>query len=152
MHDSKSARCPECGAALGDGTSCLDNLHDLLALESQLPDGPDLLSHFYAVSSYNLQHPGSMRLSADALKGLRATLADVLDGRITLGEARRRAHEGARTLGRVTRRAGDVVIVWDVTQWPITVKDICDGGRVDYAFRVERWARSVLKLLPSQER
>src|SRR5262245_5473515 len=124
MHKSALSKCPECGAGIVAGGSCQENFHDLLALESQLPNGPDLLAHFYAVSSYNLQHPASMRLTADALEGLRATVADVLDGKIMLEQARRRASRGARASGRVTRRGHDPIVAWGVASWPITVKDI----------------------------
>jgi hypothetical protein len=152
MSGSVSLRCPECGAPVPEGGSCADHFHELLTLEWCLPGGPDPLAHFYAVSSYNLQHPIRMGLREDALEGLRAAVADVLGGTITLEEVGRLGRRAAQAAGRVTRRDGDRVVVWGVTDWPITVKDVCEGGSVDYAVRVERWARSVQELLPARKR
>src|SRR5438067_13288169 len=94
-----SNSCPECGAPVPIGGSCLDNFHALLLLESQVPGGPGALPHFYAVASYGLQHPDSMNYTAAALAGLRMSTADALRGRATSDASRRRpghGDEGAR--------------------------------------------------------
>ena len=145
-----TSKCPECGGTLAKGKSCQDSFHDLLALESQLPHGPDLLAHFYAVSSYNLQHPQSMRLTEEALEGLRSTVGEMLDGSITLEQARRRARRGAAIAGRVTRRGSDPVINWGITDWPVTVIDVIQGGVTGYGDSVQRWARSIRELLSAR--
>ena len=139
--------CPECGAPVPDGGSCRDNFHALLLLESEIPGGPGSLPHFYAVASYGLQHPDSMNYTAAVLAGLRATLADVLDGRTTLTEVRRRGRRAFDGPVRVTRRAGETAGRWDVGNWPMTVADVCAGGVDGYADRVLRWARSIRETL-----
>ena len=78
------ATCPECGATVPEGGTCRDLFHALL-LEAEVPGGPGRLPHFYAVASYGLQHAGGMNFPAEAAAGLRAALADVLDGRASLG-------------------------------------------------------------------
>lgn len=61
-----TAICPECGASVPEGGSGRDHFHALLLLESQIPGGPGLLPHFYAVATYGLQHPRGMNYTADA--------------------------------------------------------------------------------------
>ena len=77
MRPPVSDRCPECGTALPAGGACHDHFHALLLLESQVPGGPGSLAHFCAVSSYALQHPEGMNLTAAALAGLRESLAEL---------------------------------------------------------------------------
>jgi hypothetical protein len=102
---------------------------------------------YFGADPYSLQHPDAMGFTAAALAGLRASLADALDGRATLEDLRRRARRGAARAGRVTRRPGDAVVRWPVGSWPLTVVDVCAGGVAGYAERVERWARSVREIL-----
>lgn len=141
--------CPECGAPVPEGGSCRDNFHALLLLESRIPGGPGELPHFYAVGTYGLQHPDSMNYTAETLHGLRAALADVLDGRATLDEIRRRVRRAVGAAGRVTRREGDEPASWPRGGWSMTVADVCDAeaDAAIYADRVERWARSVREAL-----
>jgi hypothetical protein len=142
-----SPTCPECGAAVPDGGSCRDNFHALLLLESEVPGGPGGLPHFYAVGSYALQHPDGMGYTEAALAGLRASLADVLAGRASPKDIRRRARRAAEGARRVTRRTGDKMVRWPVPSWPMTVADVCAGGTAGYGERVARWARSILDVL-----
>src|SRR5262245_50680888 len=135
--------CPECGGPVPEGGSCRDNFHALLLLESGMPGGPGEVPHFYAVSSYALQHPESMGYAAEALAGLQACLVDHLDGRATLDTVRRRVRRGIEGAKRVTRRAGDEVVRWRVESWPMTVANACAGGIEGYGERVEQWARSI---------
>jgi hypothetical protein len=141
--------CPECGAPTPEGGSCRDHFHSLLLLESQIPGGPGGLSHFYAVACYGLQHPDGMNYTAGTLAGLRASLADVLDGRATLAAVRRRTRRATDGPARVTRRAGEPAVTWRRGCWPMTVADVltvgADAGA--YAERVLRWARSVHEAL-----
>ena len=73
--------CPECGASLDEGRDCRDYFHDLLGLEAEVPGGPGPLPHFFAVASYNLQHPS--QFAPDVLPGLRA--ADRFTIRVGIG-------------------------------------------------------------------
>jgi hypothetical protein len=144
------ATCPECGAALPDGGSCRDNFHALLLLESEVPGGPGALPHFLAVASYGLQHPDGMNYTAEALAGLRAALADVLDGRLTIPQLRHSIRRKVDGPVRITRRAGEGEVAWRRGRWPVTVAEVATGGVEGYADRVLRWARSVREVLDEQ--
>src|SRR5207244_3243595 len=93
--------CPECGAAVPDGGSCRDHFHALLLLEGEIPGVAGSILHFYAVATYGLQHPDSMNYTAESLTGLRAAVADALDGRATVGDLRRRSRRHADGRRRV---------------------------------------------------
>src|SRR4030067_244777 len=84
------ASCPECGAASPDGRACIDLFHAMLLLEHEVAADPAESSGarseappFHAVSSYVLQHPDSMNYTAEALAGVRRSVADHLAGRAT---------------------------------------------------------------------
>src|SRR5262245_15713211 len=111
------ATCPECGAPLPDEVFCIDRFHAMLLLESEVAADPaewsggrGEVAHFYAVSSYVLQHPDSMNYSAEALVGLRQSVADRLAGRVTLAELRHRVRRAANGAGRVTQRANEKAV------------------------------------------
>ena len=95
-------------APIQAGGSCRDHFHALLLLEGEISEVPGSILHFYVVATYGLQHPDSMNFTAEALAGLREAVADSLDEKATMEEIRHRAREGARKLGRITRRAGEV--------------------------------------------
>jgi hypothetical protein len=141
--------CPECGAPVPAGGSCRDHFHALLLLEWQIPGGPGALPHFYAVACYGLQHPDSMNYTAAALAGLRASVADVLDGRTTLDALRHRTREAVNGPARVTRRRGEVSVPWHRGRWPMTVADVLTVApeASAYAERVRHWAQSVRETL-----
>jgi hypothetical protein len=144
--------CPECGAPLGDADDCRALFHELLALEARVADAAGALPHFFAVASYNLQHPSMFTLAA--LEGLRDTLGDVLAGRASLEDARRRARAGADGATRVRRRPEDVdtdeerrmLGAWP-TRWPITIADVCRAEPEEYAARVRAWAEGTIATL-----
>lgn len=142
--------CPECGARVPEGGACRDNFHALLLLEAEVPGGPGRLAHFYAVASYGLQHPGSMNYTAEVVEGLRASVADVLDGGATLADVRRRTREKLDGSTRATRRAGDPEVGWYRGGWPMTVLDVLAAGAEGYAEAAERWARSVRQTLDAE--
>jgi hypothetical protein len=139
--------CPECGAAVPEGGTCLDHFHALLLLEWEIPGGPGAVAHFLAVSSYGLQHPDSMNYTAETLAHLRASLADILDGRLSIAALRQRTRKAMDGPKRVTRRAGDPEVSWRRGGWPITAADVIAGGVDGYAGRVTQWARSVREVL-----
>ena len=146
------AACPECGAPLDEWATCGDYLHEMLVLESRIPGGPGEEPHFLAVASYNLQHPGSFVPAA--LVGLRHTLADVVTGRATVADARRRARAGADGATRVRRHADTVLTAEDramldawPTAWPLTVRDVCRVAPAAYAPAVRAWAAAVVATL-----
>lgn len=147
-------RCLECGAPVSDDRSCQDNFHALLLLEGEIPGVPGSILHFYAVAAYALQHPDTMNYTAEALAGLRQTVADVLEGRLTPDGLRRRVRSATNGSTRVTRRDSDGRIDWLRGDWPMTIADVCtaeDFGSCDtyaeYAERVTLWATSVVRTL-----
>ena len=141
--------CPECGAPMPEGGSCRDNFHALLLLESMIPGGPGAVAHCYAVACYGLQHPDGMNYTADALAGLRAGVADLLDGRVTLDGLRHRTRRAVNGAVGVTRRAGDAAVPWRRGRWPMTVADVLTvaAQRDAYSVQVLRWARSTREAL-----
>jgi hypothetical protein len=149
-----AATCQECGAQLPESGKCLDLFHSLLLLEYEVAADPDATSdgrgevaHFYAVSSYVLQHPDGMNYTAEAITGLRLGLADHLAGRVTMSEQRLRVRRVADGATRITRRSGDEVVHWPVSSWPLTVADMLAGGVEGYCGRVAVWAESILRTL-----
>ena len=142
--------CAECAAPVPGSGTCRDNFHALLLIESETPGGPGARTHFLAVASYGLQHPDTMNYTAETLAGLRAALADVLDGRLTIRELRRRTRRALDGPARVTRRAGDAEVPWRRGGWALTVADVVVGGVESCAGRVAGWARSVRQTLDAE--
>ena len=74
--------CTECGAVVRDTATCQENLHALLYREAEIallvpgffatPEGQS--AHFFAVSSYAIQHPRSMGYSVESLLVLKTNL------------------------------------------------------------------------------
>jgi hypothetical protein len=145
--DDRGVVCPECGATVSRGGSCRDNFHALLALECDVLGGAGGVAHFYAVSSYVLQHPRSMDYTVESLDGLRTSVSDSLAGTVNVQGLRARAGEASKAAGNVTRREGDPVPEWRVSEWHMTVEDVLAGGTERYAERIEAWARSVIAAL-----
>ena len=145
-------QCAECGATLPESGDCISLLHELLALEAQVAGTPGGVPHFLAVATYNLQHPSTF--APAALTGLRRAVADVLDGRATIADVRRRAGAGARGASRVKRRQGEspsdtdraAATAWP-THWPTTVLDVCRLAPEQYVDHVTRWARDTIRTL-----
>jgi hypothetical protein len=149
-----TAACPECCAPLEGGGACIDHFHALLLLEAEAAADPaenaggrGAVAHFYAVSSYVLQHPEGMGYTAAALAGARRNLADHLAGRVPLAELLAKVRRAADGAARVIRRAGEPIPRWRVGRWPMTVADVLAGGARGYGQRVAAWAESVLRTL-----
>jgi hypothetical protein len=130
--------------------SCRDHFHALLLLEAEVPGAPGGVPHFYAVAGYGLQHPGSMGYTAGVAEGLRASVADVLDGRATLAGIRKLTRARFGGPARVTRREGEPAVEWYRGPWPMTVADVLAAGVDGYAAAVESWARSVRETLDAR--
>jgi hypothetical protein len=149
-----ASSCPECGAPLPESSKCIELFHALLLLEYEVAANPAAIAggrgevaHFYAVSSYVLQHPDSMNYTATALALVRQGVAGHLAGNVTLAELRARVRRAADGATRITRRAGEQVVRWPVESWPLTVADVLAGGVEGYLERVAAWAASVIRTL-----
>lgn len=144
--------CCECGASVSTSGSCLDHFHALLALEGTFPDAPGSILHFYLVAAYNLQHPDSVGLTAEALEGLRRNLADALDGKASVAELRQRTRLATDGPTHVRRRSGDPPVDWYRGHWPMNVTDVLTATAATYPDLVEAWARSVRATLDTMAR
>lgn len=142
--ENDAAICPECGAPVPEGGTCHDHFDALLALEWQIPGGAGELAHFYAVASYVLQHPDTMRYTSGSLLWLRDAVRRALESGATAGDLRQAARSRSRDGGTVTRREGEPVHSWGVGSWDMNVIDILTGGTDGYCERVQEWARAVL--------
>lgn len=146
------ARCAECGAPLPQGGECRDLFESLLLLEGEIPGSAGSISHFYAVSTYLLQHPDSMSLTQEALDRLRVAAADALDGRVSLDDLRRRARWVASVAERVTRRPGQAAPDWRRGGWAMTITEVLTADENTYADVVRAWAQSARETLDSDLR
>lgn len=145
-------RCQECGAPLPAGGVCRDYFHELLALEGGFPGVPGSILHFYAVATYNLQHPESSGLTADAWESLRRNHADALDGKAGVAELRARTRRTADGPARVLRRDGEAPPAGRRRgDWPLTVVDVLGATAETYPSLVTSWARSVRDALAAAE-
>lgn len=143
--------CPECGATVPEDGSCRDHFHAMLALEWTLHGGPSHIAHFYAVSTYGLQHPDSMNYTEETLIRLYASITDLLEGHATLDEVLLATRRAANGSVRVTRREDDSLPVWHRGGWPMTVADVLtvEAETDAYLTRVRAWARSACEMLSS---
>jgi hypothetical protein len=138
--------CVECGAPMPTSGDCWTRVHELLEIETRVLPGLEpesgLRAHFYAIATYQLQHP--FRVAADALAALRSAVTEMLadDARPT-AQLRR---DIGRTVGRgkVTRQAepGDRSHIdprWPRT-WSMTAADVVAAPDAAYPEAVVRWA------------
>ncbi len=146
--------CRECGALLPEGGACVELFHALLLLEQEVmrdgeatAEGRGELAHFYAVSTYMLQHPESMGCKAEALAGVRKAIAEHLSGRMSPARWRQVVRRTLNGPARVVRRPGDEVVRWAVLAWPMTVADVLAGGPQGYLEGVSAWAASVVQAI-----
>ena len=138
--------CAECGAPLPVGATCRDLFYELLVMEGAIAGAPGSILHFYAVASYNLQHPAGSGLTAEVYHSSRLALADALDGRARLEDLLRRARRATDGPTRVLRRAGDPLPEQAHAGWTTTVADVLAARPATYdayAEVVVGWARSV---------
>lgn len=153
--------CAECGAPLGEGEACLDLFDRMLALEwqaiarlgdgqstTQSPPPPNDLGpriHFFAVGTYQLQHPDT--LDAAAVLGLYTSIGDMLAGRTTVAETRakaRRSFDGPRRVRRRGATERDPTLGPWPELWPMTVADCCDVEPEAYFDAVRGWTESAM--------
>lgn len=151
---TKDTVCQECGAVLPVDDDCWSRVNELLEIETRALASLDLeldpeagkRAHFFAIATYQLQHPS--RVTLPNLERLRAGVAEMLAPHARPLEALRRdiarATNGAQ---RVTRRApvGDRSHVPDwPRQWSMTAADVIAAPDHAYPDEVARWARATL--------
>lgn len=125
-------------------------MHELLGIEAGLLSvvEPEVgkRAHFFAVSTYQLQHPS--RSTVDALDWLRAAVARMLRDPVSTDYLRR---ENARNLQgtKISRTAPPedrthVDPRWPRT-WTLTAVDVISGGEQAYVEGVARWAAATVR-------
>lgn len=154
--------CPQCGAALSSGETCTDLFNRMLAVEwamigalgASIPPEAFLATeagaigtraHFFAVGSYQLQHPAG--LMAEALVGLHSGLRDVLAGWRQVADVRleaRRAYNGPQRVRRSAEEGRDPGLGPWPAAWPVTVADCCDVLPEAYAAAAQRLAEATV--------
>lgn len=143
--------CQECGAELPTDGDCWSRVFEFLEIESRALDSLDLESakraHFFAVATYQLQHPS--RLTLPVLLQLQACVAEMLAPNARpIAEMRRDLSRTTNGSQRVKNRApaGDRSHVpgWP-RQWSVTVVDIVSAPDDAYPAEVAGWARATLR-------
>lgn len=146
-------RCVECGAPLPSSGDCWTRIHELLEIEIRVAPTLDLetgkRAHFFAIATYQLQHPS--RVQPEALAALRRGVAEMLQPAPRPIEGLRR--EIGRTVGRsrVGRHASasdhtHVAAGWP-TSWPMTAADAISRPDTEYPQATAEWARATIEAL-----
>lgn len=131
--------CDECGAQPRDGMACRQQWDELLALEFTDPRAGSV--HFLTVACYQLQHPASFRLTAEARRWLEDALRDVVmhgQPAMAVRDTLQRAYDGHRRVRDTATAPAPRV------RWSATVADVGVGDPERHAARVRAWAVSVL--------
>lgn len=145
--------CPECGAALPESGDCWTQLHELLEIETRVLPVLDAeagkRAHFFAVATYQLQHPS--RLTREALDGLRAGVSEMAGpSPRPIAHLRREVGRFAAGPRRVTRSAAGgrshVDPRWP-RSWPMTALDVTRQADAAYPEAVARWAAATLEAI-----
>ena len=140
--------CPECGAAVADGSTCRAMFDALLAHEYEFPASFGAVHHL-TVAAYYLQHPrGFSRMAID---GWRTIVAESLDALATPAEFLRRARARSRERAKVREPGAEPPAGWP-RSWPMTVADVVipPGETPDadgHNGRVRLWAASIRETL-----
>lgn len=144
--------CHECGAALPDDGHCGSRVHELLAIEAGLLASvePEIgrRTHFFAVATYQLQHPS--RSTVEALDWLRGAVARMVHDRVSTDVLlldNRRALQGAAI--SPSGAPGDRRHVdprWP-QEWSVTAVEVIAGGEETYVEGVARWAGATVQEL-----
>jgi len=137
-----STTCPECGAALGENSSCQSIFDQLLVLEFSDPAYGEV--HMLTVACFMIQHG---RYSDEAMAWIERQLRLNLEGGIPPEQIRqqaaRLADQGRRTW-RVVRQPG--VAPLPKIAWSMTIADVAAQYRdaESYCELVKKWARLTL--------
>ncbi len=144
-------RCQECGAVLPASGDCWTRLHELLEIELRvlpaLEPEHGKRAHFFAVSTYQLQHPS--RLTPESLGFLRTAVGTMIGPTPPpVAQLRRRVSrlaDGPQKVGR-SGPPGDRSHVdgrWPRT-WSVTANDVAQLPDRQYPGAVRQWAATTL--------
>jgi hypothetical protein len=142
-----SARCPECGAMLSEGSTCQMIFEEFLSLEYTEPAYGQV--HFLTVACFMIQHG---RYSDEALTGMQSLLRAYLDEQLTAQQLRKHVARGmndATRTWKVTRQADAPPLPKVV--WSLTIADVAQSVQNPemYCEHVKQWARTTLQQMPS---
>ena len=133
------AACDECGARSRDGATCRQQWDALLALEFSDPRAGSV--HFLTVTCYQLQHPASFPLTAEARRWLADALREVIVHARPVATVRDVMHQewdGSRRVREMTTTPVPTV------RWSATVADVGEPDPERHVERVQAWAVAVL--------
>ena len=141
-------RCPDCGAPIGDKSSCRSLFDELLAHEYLFPTAFGAVHHL-TVAAYYLQHPRGFSLAA--MRGWHTIITESLDRAATPAEFLRRARTRSDARVKIRERDAEPPDGWPRT-WPMTVADVVvPSGDVPNAeghiHRVTQWAQAIRETL-----
>ena len=126
--------CPDCGAAIANGSTCRAMFDELLAHEYAFPASFGAVHHL-TVAAYYLQHPhGHSRAVVD---GWRTIIAESLDGLATPAEFLRRARARSGERGKVREPGAEPPEGWP-RSWPMGTTTALGSGQHRFA---RRWRR-----------
>ena len=134
--------CPECGAALLEGTTCETYFHQMLFWEAEYPDLG--VVHHLMVLCYHLQHP-SLYSPDGLVAGIELLDAFVRDGR-SPAEVLRTSHEKVNSNTRkwkVTARPNSTGAYAHPVIWIMRGADVVGRDSDRYCDSVREWAQSV---------
>lgn len=139
-------RCPECGAARKDDSTCQDDFYQMLFWENEYPINGEV--HHLLVLSYQLQHPS--RYSQKGLEWGIGLLRQFVEGDLTPGEARRRMQVRVDSTNRKWKISGSQAsrgAYPNPVEWDMTIADVVRRGEEAYRQSVRKWAESILNNL-----
>ncbi|WP_157555290.1 DUF5946 family protein [Nocardia crassostreae] len=139
-----AGRCRECGAALPESGDCADRIPELLEIEWRVLDGSEdsLRAPFFAIASFQVQHPS--RMTPEATAGLRIQLTRMVRNPIPIANLRIDVRRAFRDVKVNNPQPGDRSAVdprWP-TVWPMTAADIVTRPAGEYIAAVSEWART----------
>ncbi|MBZ0296512.1 MAG: DUF5946 family protein [Anaerolineae bacterium] len=138
--------CPECGAVLPAGKTCIEDFHQMLAWETE--DQRLGVVHHLMVPSYYIQHPSLY--SPEGLRWAHRLLANFAEQDLSPEEARRRQRDQVDSSQRDWKIKGtpeshgsyDPPIAWTMHASDVTAR-----GMAHYITQVRTWAKSICDTL-----
>ena len=132
--------CPECGAKVLYGQTCIDYFH--ACMEKEFTDAEYGAVHHLTVPTYMLQHPS--QLSRQGWLEMRKILVEfVIEGK-SIPEMRLQVRTSADSSKRVfSFRKGEPIVFSNVV-WSRTIADICLDEAMTYCADITALAQSVV--------